>query len=90
MLRLILSLGRAAPYAVAALFGALVTAIVALDVTIGVVGTIELPWNAEGGVPTPPPPDAAPPGPSPAPLPPNPTPTRQGCTTLPGNLIVCE
>lgn len=94
MLRLVLSLGRAAPYAVAALFGALVAAIVALDVAIGVVGTLELPWNTEGGAPTPPSPDAAPPGPGPTPPPPNPaptpTPTSPGCTTLPGDLIVCE
>ena len=82
MLRMVLSLGAVAPYAIAALFCVLVLAVVALDVMIGVVGALTLPWDAAITTPSP----------SPAPAPPNPTPPTppQDCVAMPGGLLICE
>ena len=85
MLRLLLVFGAATPYALAALFCAAIFAVIALDVAIGVVGSLELPWDGgpapPGPAPSPSPGTAAPTGPAPAP---------EGCVTMPGGLIVCE
>lgn len=83
----------ALPLAIAGLAGLAAAGIVALDVTLSVLGLSGAPV-AEAPQPLPPdapdPNDKAPPRPSPQPIPPGPSPSPGTCTRMPGGLEICD